>query len=194
MLRVRDAVAADAAAVDALLAPEILAGHILPQHSPPFRRLVAVDEHDQVVGAVALTPWTEDVIELGALVSGPRSQGIGRLLVQAALQAASRSGYDLMVALTGVPRFFARVGFAPHDDSPWRWARRAPLRIPEGHLGKGLLNKSFTCAGCPRLGTCSQTLMTHPLVPALAPALSLAPALPLPLLLPAPVLLESVVP
>ena len=164
---VRDALAADDAAIQALLAPEILAGRVLPQSRPPLRRLVAVDDNDDVVGTVSLNPWTQDVIELGALVSGPRGRGIGRVLVDAAVQTGSLIGSDLMVALTGEPAFFARVGFLPHDDSPWRWARRAPLRIPEGYLGKGLLNKSFTCAGCPRLGACAQTLMTRALPPAM---------------------------
>ena len=109
---------------------------------------------------------TRRLIELGGLVSTLSGHGVGSRLVDVALREAAAEQYTTVVALTAIPDFFSRLGFSAHTQAPWRWARQTPLRVPHDHLGRGVLLKATRCAGCPRLRTCSQVLMVHPLAEA----------------------------
>ncbi|MEL6341915.1 MAG: GNAT family N-acetyltransferase [Myxococcota bacterium] len=161
-MRIRSATRADMGVIESLMAPEIAAGRLLTPSRAPDAQFVAEIDGD-VVGAVALTPWSAEVVELGSLVSGRRGYGIGSALVGRAVEEAAHR-YGWMVALTSIPGFFTRAGFQPHHETPWRWARGDFLRVPDGNLGKGMLYKSSGCAGCPRLRYCAQTLMVRPLL------------------------------
>jgi len=161
---VRLATSADQDAIHALMAPEIAAGRLLAPHPHAAMQFVAqLAPEGEVVGCVALTPWSARVIELGSLVSGVRRRGVGRALIEAAAGMACDDRYDFMVALTAETTFFGRVGFVPHVQSPWRWAKGEMLRIPDGEMGKGMLYKSTGCASCHRLSLCAQVLMVRPL-------------------------------
>lgn len=159
-MQIRAACADDSAAIEAIMAPAIEAGHLLPQHLPPQRRFIA-EVDGQIVGAVSLKPWSGAIIELGGLVSVMPGLGVGRALVDAALEQARIEQYSAVVALTAIPDFFSRCGFTTHDNAPWRWARETPLRVPPDTLGLGMLLKSTCCTGCPRLRRCNQILMVR---------------------------------
>lgn len=157
---IRPAVLDDLPALAALLAPEIARGTVLPRELDPADFLVA-EERGALVGAVALTPWMGDVIELGALVAAVPGQGIGARLVEAAMARAGERGYGTVVALTGVPGFFERVGFSPRAVAPWAVARREKRRRPDPDIGAAVVYKAGRCAACARLGTCNQVLLSR---------------------------------
>jgi amino-acid N-acetyltransferase len=160
-MHVRDALPEDLGPISDLMSPAIAAGLVLPRNLRPEELQVAVDRTGAVVGVVGLAPWSNEVVELGSLVSNRR--GAGRLLVAAALEEAARRGFRTVVCLTGIPEFFEKVGFSLVPERPWALARGcATLRSPElPELAPAVAAKSNRCAACPRLAGCSQTLLAR---------------------------------
>lgn len=150
---VRAATEADIPAIQALMAPHIASGAVLPRIVVAADFLVARVQ-GRIEGCVALTPWTDEVIELGSLVSA--RPGLGRLLVEAACDLAEARGCQQIVALTGVADFFLRCGFEPQPAAPWAVAR--------GMVGgpPAVAAKARKCAACPLLAGCAQTLLARP--------------------------------
>lgn len=164
MITIRPATPNDVAHLSDLLAPHIMRGHILPRTIHPDTFQVAIDG-DLLVGAVALTPQSNRVIELGSLVSNRPGSGLGGRLVDAAIARAADSGYEVVMALSHLTSFFERLGFLPAPHAPWISARRdlkmafpRPLN-PDADAIEAADAKSATCKGCPRLGACRQTLL-----------------------------------
>lgn len=160
-LLVRSATAADLPQIEALLRPQIAAGAVLPRTLRPEELLVATDG-EALVGTVALAPWRAGVAELGALVAGSPGQGVGRRLVAACLERAAQQGYHTVVALTGTPGFFERVGFVASELAPHQVARREVSRLDRDPLGAALAYKAGVCGACPRLDACRQVLLCAP--------------------------------
>lgn len=144
---------ADIPAIQALMAPHVASGAVLPRVVVAADFLVARVQ-GRIEGCVALTPWTDEVIELGSLVSA--RPGLGRLLVEAACDLAEARGCQQIVALTGVADFFLRCGFEPQPAAPWAVAR--------GMVGgpPAVAAKARKCAACPLLAGCAQTLLARP--------------------------------
>ncbi len=175
---IRVARSGDLPRIDALMAPHVASGVLLPRSGGVERFLVAV-EGRRVVGAVALSPWSSEVVELGSLVVDRPGTGLGARLVEAAVLRAREAGYREVVALTGTPGFFLRCGWLRSEDAPWARARAPGVAGPERHnpaLDAALSWKAGRCAGCARLGACRQVLLTLALEPR-AP-LADAPVLP----------------
>ena len=160
-MHIRPARTPDAPVIAALMAPEVSAGRLLPRAVDPADFLVAEDELG-IAGFVALKALTDAVTELGSLVAVRRGRGVGRRLVDAAMDAASQRGYSAVVALTGEPAFFERVGFAAVHATPWARARGCETLPVHGDLDLALGVKSETCGQCDRLSTCSQALLARP--------------------------------
>ena len=89
--------------IEALLAPEIAMGRVLPRSIEVGAFLVL----DDLSGTAALTPWTASVVELGSVVSAHPGRGMGRQLVEAAVDLAGGRGFGQVVVLTSLPGFFA---------------------------------------------------------------------------------------
>jgi N-acetylglutamate synthase-like GNAT family acetyltransferase len=164
MITIRPATPGDIADIDDLLAPHIHRGSILPRDVHPETFQLAL-HGDLIVGAVALTPHSRRVIELGSLVSNRSDIGLGRRLVDAAIDQAMRSDYEVVMALSGLTTFFEKVGFTSAPHAPWITARRdlkmafpSPLN-PDSDAIEAANAKSMVCRGCPRLATCRQTLL-----------------------------------
>ncbi len=158
---IRAARAADALAVEALVEREVHRGTVLPRRFSADAFLVA-ELDGQVAGTVALTAWSDRVIELGTLIADRSGLGIGRALAEAATRQARERGHDAIVALTSVSGFFERLGFSAVAQTPWAEARRVSTLptpwLPE--LGPAVAHKAASsCATCPRLAGCSQALM-----------------------------------
>jgi amino-acid N-acetyltransferase len=165
-LLVRAATDTDVAAIRALMAPYVRAGKLLPRAVVTAEFLVATLGR-RVVGTVALTALSSGTAELGSLVSDLPGRGIGRALVEAALDAASSRGLSAVVALTDEPAFFERFAFEGAADTPWLRARAnrglgavAPLHTTEV-IASASAAKSATCAACARLAGCRQALMVR---------------------------------
>lgn len=166
MLEVRPARAADRSAIEALLAPEIAAGTVLFREVDHDDFLVA-SEGSGILGAVALTPWSAAVAELGSLVSAAPGRGVGGALVRGVMDEARRRGHREIVALTGIPQFFERMGFTAQARTPHALARQEPSpRLLDPGLEDAIAHKSRCCVACPRLAACRQTLLSKGLVAA----------------------------
>ncbi|MCB9762130.1 MAG: hypothetical protein H6739_20080 [Alphaproteobacteria bacterium] len=162
-MHVRPAVRRDRRRIEALLAPHVEAGAVLPRAVRAADFLVA-EEAGALHGAVALTPWTAEVAELGSLVAEAPGRGVGRALVDATLALAGQRGHRAVVALTGLPGFFERLGFAASPQAPWGIARGLDrVRLLDQGLDQALDHKAERCATCPRLPACAQTLLVREL-------------------------------
>jgi len=165
-VRVRPARLADEPAIRDLLAPAVAAGEVLPRAVVAGDFLVAEDP-DGIVGAVALTAWTDRVVELGSLVAARKGRGLGARLVQAALDEAARLGFQEVVALTALDKWFARRGFVVEPVAPWSLARSTPVLVQPPLEDSPVLEATAakarrSCARCPRLARCQQVLMRQP--------------------------------
>lgn len=165
-MEIRAAMSRDASTIAALVDAEVRRGTVLPRSVRAEDFLVACED-DRVVGAVALSPLTPAAAELGTLVATVRGRGVGRALVEAALDRAERLGFGTVVALTGAPGFFERCGFDRVGDTPWLRARRrgglgdvVPLPAPADVAGASAA-KSRACARCPLLASCRQVFLTR---------------------------------
>ncbi len=117
------------------------------ERTPEFVRerlgdfLVADDGGFQ--GCVALASLTGELAEIRSLAVRPEAsgRGVGRALVQAALEEARRRGLRRVFALTLVPEFFERCGFTLVSLG----------RLPE--------KSTAECPICPKRGRCDEQAM-----------------------------------
>ena len=74
---------------------------------------LVAEAEDQILGCCALEVIWSDLAEIKSLAvaSGHQGTGIGRSLVNAAVQEARRLGVPRVFALTLEPEFFKKVGF-----------------------------------------------------------------------------------
>lgn len=163
---IRPAREPDLPAIRALLATAVQSGAVLPRVVVAADFLVAEDA-TALVGIVALTEWSDSVVELGSLVATRRGCGVGARLVASAIQWAAMRGYSDVVALTALNDWFARRGFVPMSISPWALARRTPRLMTLPASGGAIFEATAvkaqrSCATCHRLGTCRQVLMHQP--------------------------------
>ena len=141
----RPATTADVPAMVKLMTPYIGTGDLLPRTPLDLLRdiqtyAVATDQHGAVIGMAALKPYSSTLAEVIALVVSPRAQGqgVGVGLVEHLLQRAAELGFPEVFALTRVPGFFHRMGFATVEKS------RFPLKV------------WFDCARCSRRHSCDE--------------------------------------
>ncbi len=82
-----------------------------------LRDYFVIREGDQVIGCVALHILWEDLAEVKAMAVAEERQreGLGRILIEAAVQEASAMGLSTVFCLTYKPGFFARLGFVEVD-------------------------------------------------------------------------------
>lgn len=117
-VQIRPAQPDDADSIHALLSPHVRAGIVLPRPAAEIRAhaarfLVAVGADAALLGCVAWRPYETGLLEIRSLAVAKAwaGQGIGTLLVTAALAAARQRGASEVFALTLRPRLFRRLGF-----------------------------------------------------------------------------------
>ena len=157
----------DVPAIRAMLATAVRSGEVLPRAVVAADFLVAEDTAE-LVGIVALTEWSDSVVELGSLVAIRRGCGVGARLVASAIEWAAMRGYSDIVALTAIDDWFARRGFVAVSIAPWALARRSPRLMSLSSSGGAIFEATVvkaqrSCATCHRLGACRQVLMHQPL-------------------------------
>ena len=124
-IRVRAARTSDVKAIQEIRAPfvesRVLLGHeSVSLYEAVQEYQVAVDDHDQVIGAGALHVMWEDLAEVRTVAVDPdlAGQGIGSLILTALLQRARDIGVKRVFCLTFAVPFFERHGFHEIDESP----------------------------------------------------------------------------
>ncbi|CAB1127897.1 GCN5-related N-acetyltransferase [Candidatus Hydrogenisulfobacillus filiaventi] len=117
-MEIRPAVMHDVDAIYRLLEHYAKEGLLLPRsHLSLYQSLqcfsVAVDEHDQVLGAAALHILGQGLAEVRSLAVDPghRGQGVGRALVEYVVALARRLEIGRVIALTYQTGFFDKCGF-----------------------------------------------------------------------------------
>lgn len=169
MIAIRPARPPDLAPLEHLLAPARAAGELRHRTLQADTLLVAETADGRIVGAVAVVPWSADVVELCSLFSAVEGVGLGSALTRAAVDRARSRGSSIIVALTHRAGFFARQGFEEVHDRPWARARGLSAVPAPDHpeLAHAVAAKARTgCAACPALGQCHQSLLVQRLVPA----------------------------
>jgi len=122
---VRAARATDIPAVHALRQPWVDRGVLLGREKVEMyeqvqEMLVAVDEHDIVVGCGALHVMWQDLAEIRSVVidTNLQGKGIGHLIIDALIARAVELGIKRIFCLTFETEFFGRHGFEPIADTP----------------------------------------------------------------------------
>jgi N-acetylglutamate synthase-like GNAT family acetyltransferase len=129
----------------ALMEPFIASGDLLPRTASDLERdlanySVTVDPAGQVIGMGALKPYSATLAEVIALAVSPiwQGRGVGRAVVERLLARAAELNIGEVFALTRVPGFFHRLGFATVDKG------RFPLKV------------WFDCSLCSRRHCCDE--------------------------------------
>lgn len=109
--------------------------------------LVAVDDRGRVLGCGALKEYSPSVAEVAAIAVSPDAQGLGlgRRIVCAVEELATKRGIPEVFALTLEPQFFEALGYVRVDRA------RFPEKIRRD------------CIACPRRFACNETCFAKPL-------------------------------
>jgi amino-acid N-acetyltransferase len=150
-MKIRNAKISDAKAISALI--NCYAEHdkmlfrSLAEIYENLQMFVVAEQDEAVVGCCALEIIWSDLAEIKSLAVAPgqKHKGLGRALVEAAVEQARQLGVPRVFALTLEPRFFERVGFAivQKEDLPMKvWS---------------------DCARCPKQQECDEVAMVRSL-------------------------------
>lgn len=136
-MKVRNARIPDAKAIAALI--NCYAEHdkmlfrSLAEIYEKLQMFLVADENEVVVGCCAMEIIWSDLAEIKSLAVAPgqKGRGLGRALVEAAVEQARQLGVSRVFALTLEPRFFERIGFSvvAKEDLPmkvWSDCARCP--------------------------------------------------------------------
>lgn len=115
--RIRTAQLADIPEILAIFADEVKAGRMLPRSEENMRANIhdwrVAILNDEIIGCVSLVFFTPTLCEIRSLaVAEPfRQNGLGKKLVQAAVDLAEERGVAKVLTLTRAPHLFEQVGF-----------------------------------------------------------------------------------
>lgn len=136
-MKVRNARIPDAKAIAALI--NCYAEHdkmlfrSLAEIYEKLQMFLVADENEVVAGCCAMEIIWSDLAEIKSLAVAPgqKGRGLGRALVEAAVEQARQLGVSRVFALTLEPRFFERIGFSvvAKEDLPmkvWSDCARCP--------------------------------------------------------------------
>ena len=153
-MRSRWARAADATAVHRLVSYYADRGLLLPRTEEEIRahigHFIVLIEGEELAGCVALESYGADLAEIRSLAVVPerRGQGLGAVLLRAALDTARRRKIARVFAVTHAPEIFGRQGF----QATTRFA------LPE--------KLERDCRTCPKQRTCSLVAVIATVCPA----------------------------
>jgi GNAT superfamily N-acetyltransferase len=109
------------------------------EYGPPRGRLLMAKAEQELVGCVAMRPYTTDMCEMKRLYVRPRfrAAGVGRGLVERLISEARKIGYRRMVldtlqTMTGAQRLYENLGFRdipPYCDNPFPHTRFLSLEL-----------------------------------------------------------------
>jgi amino-acid N-acetyltransferase len=116
-MKIREAVAADASQIHALILHYAAKGLLLPRNVEDVARdidtFTVCEQAGAVVGCLSLVEYHAGLAEIRSVAVEPArtGSGIGSRLVRHALRDAAAQGLARVLAVTGTPDFFARLGF-----------------------------------------------------------------------------------
>jgi amino-acid N-acetyltransferase len=117
-MRTRRAKLSDAPAIHSLVADYAAQGLLLPRAAEEIRanigHFIVQEENCQVISCLSLESYGTDLAEIRSIAVDPenRARGLGARLIASALNEARRRGIARVFAVTHVPKFFERQGFA----------------------------------------------------------------------------------
>ncbi len=149
-MRIRDAVVDDIGTIHRLIQASARQGLLLPRDPGSLYEniqslFVAEDEAShEIVGVAALHVLWQDLAEVRSLAVAEeaRGMGVGRALVQEAVERAARLGIAKVLSLTMQVAFFEKCGFVIVDKIQF------PRKVWKD------------CLGCPKLQACDEVAMT----------------------------------
>ena len=118
---IRNAQISDARDIHRLIVTWADKGKMLPRPLveiyESIRDFIVCENDGRLIGVAALHVVWENVAELRSLVvhEGSESKGIGRRLVEKALEEAGELGVEELFVLTYIPEFFTKLGFSIID-------------------------------------------------------------------------------
>jgi len=118
MIQYRKATLRDIPEMQALVADEVQKGVILPRSDDEvatnIRSYILAEAEGMIVGYGALHLHSPRLAEIRSLIVAPgwQGRGIGRGIVEEALEEAERLGVAEVLVLTYLPDFFRKLGFA----------------------------------------------------------------------------------
>lgn len=122
-MKIRAALVADVSAIHALIshyaAKDLLLSRTREDVAREIDAFVVCEDDRAVVGCLSLTEYHADLAEIRSVAVSPEavSRGVGTKLVQRALRDAQARGTSRVLAVTGTPQFFARLGFTSAEPS-----------------------------------------------------------------------------
>ncbi|WP_428389626.1 N-acetyltransferase [Mucisphaera sp.] len=146
---IRPAAVADVPAIASLINDSAELGLMLPKPLAMLyenvRELHVATRGDQLVGVGGLSIIWADLAEVCSLVVDPscRGRGLGRRLVEAAIEEARRLGVRRLMTLTYEQAFFERLGFSVVD------RQSLPLKVWS------------ECLRCPKNQACDEIAMVR---------------------------------
>jgi amino-acid N-acetyltransferase len=117
-MKIRAASLADVSAIHALIAHYAAKDLLLPRTREDIAReietFMVCEDARAIVGCLSLTEYHAALAEIRSVAVSPEtvSRGVGTRLIQRALRDAQARGISHVLAVTGTPQFFARLGFA----------------------------------------------------------------------------------
>lgn len=127
MPTIRHAARGDAPAIRRLIAryPKQLMSD-----APPASRFFVAVENGVVVGCCALDVYSKRIAEIRSLAvdDAHRNSGLGTALVRACVAEAKRRQVKEVLAITGHPRLFERLGFGAFQGEKFAVFRRLRTR------------------------------------------------------------------
>jgi len=144
---IRKAKISDVLSIQNLINTYAEKGYLLPRSQSylyeNIRDFWVVDENNQIEGCIALHIVWEDLAEIKSLVvkEEKRGQGLGKKLVEQAIQEAREYKIKRIFVLTYIPEYFLKFGFMPIDKS------QLPHKIWS------------ECINCPKFPNCQESAM-----------------------------------
>ena len=147
--RIRMAQLADIPAILALFAGEVAAGLMLPRNEAEMQARIGywrvAEVNGEVIGCVSLVFFSQTLCEIRSLAVAKdyRQNGVGKKLVQAAVEFAQESGVRQVLTLTRSPWVFEPLGFERN------LIENFPAKVQQD------------CQLCPFIENCDEVALLH---------------------------------